>query len=564
VDLSFALITAITSLVLGTASEPPSLQSLLDRIPLVAQDSDGVGKEEHALAEQIQAHRAAAIPHLLPLLESETKAVRTFAGYVLRDLEGLTEEHLEALIRARRRGDGWIPPAIARIGTPRAISFLVEDLEARPQSSTQVTWGLVRAGGKAATELAEAFGAVAPLSEAFVRATSEVLHEMGGASGHAVAPLLSVATGPSSSTERKVQALQALGCIGLPAESAVPALQELRAREGALRDAVDSTLIGIGTPAAVPILVERLRAKPSVVLLRDIAEFRERGHDAGPAVVELLSSGDWELRVASATTLGYIQYTPATAVLLTLLEDDTDWRRVFASAESLGRLRANRALRPLERVAVKHWYPPVRVAALKAMNVIRGKEAYVEAKNDFASEFFSYESVSLDNPATFNPPLVQAPEELSASALERLAYDAEVVGFGEDGEQVTPVRQHPDCGLHVSDGYLLGADRGEWGGELMHLHAGSNAKKLLDTNTLSIHRLGKRIIAVTGLAHITLNEGMLYQLIPQGSSFVAEPWRALPGAPRRSGLLADGRLFVSCQGGDIIVTSEGRIELANP
>ena len=57
--------------------------------------------------------------------------LRELASYVLSDAEGLTEEHLDTLIESRCQGDVWIPPAIARVGTSKAITFLVEEVRRR-------------------------------------------------------------------------------------------------------------------------------------------------------------------------------------------------------------------------------------------------------------------------------------------------------------------------------------------------------------------------------------------------------------------------------------------------
>ena len=70
------------------------------------------------------------MPYLLPLLTKyDGREVRKLASYVLSDAEGLTEEHLDTLIESRRQGDVWIPPAIARVGTSKAITFLVEEVK---------------------------------------------------------------------------------------------------------------------------------------------------------------------------------------------------------------------------------------------------------------------------------------------------------------------------------------------------------------------------------------------------------------------------------------------------
>ncbi|MFP2956803.1 HEAT repeat domain-containing protein [Myxococcus sp. 1LA] len=552
----------IAALALASAPGPggsTSLQHLVERIPHVADVNEGVGEAEQELATGILAHGAAAIPHLLPLLRSESEPIRGFAGYVLRDLDGLTEAHLDALIEARLHGDGWIPPAIARVGTPRAVAFLVEDLKDTRESQSQLTYALTLVGRKAAAPLAEPFGASEPMDVAYVSAVCEVLNEMGANARPAVAPLMRALTVETSHPENREHAVLVLGCIGPVAASAVPTLQALR-KNPSLREAAEDALMRMGPAAAIPVIVEHLRTKPTVILLRDLSELRAKG--AGSAVLALLSNEDPRLRFAAARTLGYIQSTAATDALITLLGDVRDWRMAFSAAEALGRLRATRALAPLKAVATKHWAPPVREAARKAMKVIGGKETYAPGSPNFAIEFFAYDRMRFDQPALPEPALAEAPEELQKGSFEPLTYDTAILSVGAAGERSTPIKQTPQFGLSIANGHLVGASRGEWGGELMHLPADGAAKKILDANATGLHKVGEHLVAVTGLAHIVSNGGMLYRLVPRDGTFVAEPWRALPGAPRRSGLLPDGRLLVSCVGADVVVTADGDMRLA--
>src|SRR5262249_15970745 len=115
------------------------------------------GPREDELAKAVQKYGAQAIPALIKLLDSPVGNARELAGYTLRDIEGLQPEHLPALMKARRSGDGWIPPAIPRVGTPEDIEFLVEDLRNDPEMHPQVTGSLEMLGARAALPLAELF-----------------------------------------------------------------------------------------------------------------------------------------------------------------------------------------------------------------------------------------------------------------------------------------------------------------------------------------------------------------------------------------------------------------------
>jgi len=85
---------------------------------------------------------------------------------------------------------------------------------------------------------------------------------------------------------------------------------------------------------------------------------------------------------------------------------------------------------------------------------------------------------------------------------------------------------------------------------------------LLETNTSGIHRMPFGIMAVTGLAHLGLNNGMLYLVEEKNSDeFVVRKWKVLPGAPRRSGFLKNGSLFVSCANGVVMITPDGDMKM---
>lgn len=130
--------------------------------------------------------------------------------------------------------------------------------------------------------------------------------------------------------------------------------------------------------------------------------------------------------------------------------------------------------------------------------------------------------------------------------------------------RVKQVHTKPRCGLRVPDGYLLGDARGARGGELVHQRDDSTETNLFNRDVWSLHRLGTHIIAVTGVENLSINTGRLSRVFPQGETFGAEPWRELPGAPECSGWLSDGRLYIKCLGGAVLVSPEGDFELAEP
>ena len=541
---------------LQVAQGQESLESLLRRLPSVAAAGDnGIGGEKETLARSLREYEALAIPPLLDLLKNGNARTRELTGYVLRDIRGLKEEHLDALIEARRAGNGWIPPAIAHIGTPRAIAFLVEDLESRPQTDTQVTWALRCVGEPAALALARRFAADKPISEALATCAERVLEDLGEHAVPALDILLQAAANKELPDANRSLAAEAIGSIGLPARRTIPALRALERAEPVLfAEAVERAILGIGGPEAAEILADQLGREPGVCTLRDIAALRENGFSAGVEVLAVLANSNPDLRVSAARTLGYIGYSPAVDALVRETSNAQDWRLAGAAVESLGRLRSARAIPELAWTAANYWYPPVRHAARQALAVIRGTSEYVSRfhSQNFAFEFFdtmdeerrAVRVVALRD-------LQPEPDRLHADELASLSYTI---------EQRTV---KPGCGLKVPGGKLLGANRGEWGGEIVFQRPDGSQQTVLGENIESLHRTPNGIIAVTGLAHLSLESGDLYRidLRPDGS-YEANWWKRLPGEPSAAGMLADGSLVVSCRGGTVVVTPSGEIRMA--
>ncbi len=550
-----------------------SLDALIARIPQVARGLSNVAPEETALAEQIQRFGPEAVPKMVQLLSAKDDHVRFFAGYVLRGLDGIPESDLDMLIAAHKRGDGWIPPAIGRIGSPRAVAYLISDIRLHPETQTQVTWALKIAGKRAAIPLAQIFRDRDKIHRDLLAVIEQVFSDMGGDAAPAVPTLVEIAQDKSVRSENRRGAVLALGSIGSPAAGAVPALKTLAESEpGVFSKAVASAIVGIGTPDAVAVFLPILRSKPDEIVLRDLAALRENGRTAGPAVVALFNDPNWDVRVAAARTLGYIGYAEGTDELRKCLHNPDDWRAVYVAAESLGRLKAQSAVPELEAVARGHWFPAVRRCAQKAIGVIRGTDSFESrwAPGNFAFEYFAYWHAGESDEPEVNvhteavqPHFVAEPDALSSAELQKVPYEVEIVGYDEKGRHVTVETARPHCGLRCADGLLLGGDRGEWGGELAFRDGKGMTRVLLSQNVEGIHSMPFGILATCGLAHLTLNSGYLYIIgrMPDGAPY-AKLWKVLPGAPERSGKLTNGDLFVACYGGNIVVSPEGEIRMA--
>jgi HEAT repeat protein len=361
-------------LLLWSASVPcDQLHPGLAALEAAASGGPGITAEEQRVAKAVQGYGRAAVPRLLELLVSPSRAVRVLAAYTLRDLDGLNEAEVPALAHALAAGEDWVAPALARIGRPSAVEALFGALVRRPARDNQVTYAFERLGARGVPVLLRAFGCgQKPPCDGDLLATVEsIFHGLKAEGSAAVAPLTELLTDARQPAEVRLAAVGSLGGIGPSALSAAPALQHLAAGSTVYAEPVLAALQEMKSPVAGQMLAERLAKQADPRILVSLAKMGPAARAAGPAIVKVLGSQDWEVREAAARTIGYVGYREGAQALVTALGSLEDWQLVYIAAESLGRLGDARFVPALLRVEKEHWYPPVRAAAHKAQAVIR-------------------------------------------------------------------------------------------------------------------------------------------------------------------------------------------------
>lgn len=495
----------------------------------------GISKDEQALAQRIWEIGAPAIPGLIDLLDDPNEQVRERVGYILRDIGGLNASHLPALIDARRRGNGWIPPAIARIGTPEAMRFLVDDLHRDPELDTQVTWALVSRSGEAIPYLLDEFTCTDDCDPRFFRAVGSVLREIGDVSAAAVPRLMAIAADDGRPLALRIGAIGVLGDIGRPAAAAAPFLRALLLRPDTVASETSAelgtiaayALFRLGDAAAVPSLVEAVRSESGwrrAFAVRDIASLGPSGIAAGPFVRGLLTDPDWDVRVQAAEALGWIGYREAIPDLFRATEN-ADWRLVYQAAWALGVLGAREAAPRLEQIRDSYWYPVVRVAASEALETLQTGRV---GAADHGWDAISRRMEQLD--------------ELTRRAADCKSRRV----FWQDKWLVPAPTSEGETELKIESGTFIGTNNGEWGGELYFRDLAGRKTKLAEDNILGIYQTSSGMVAVAGLAHLTLNWGRIYAL---NVSSTGGDWRAatlltLPGEPHGLAVTPDGDLLI--------------------
>jgi HEAT repeat protein len=556
---------ALTSLHPLRASE---LDDLIVQVQTTKNPSGGVGQDAQKIAARISAIGAPAIPRLLPLLDDPDINVRQLAAYILSDIPGLTQKDLPLLMASQVRDNGWIAPAIARIGTPEAITFLVNELVRTRQVAGQLNHAIEILGPKALPELVGIYRRNLVWDRKLQLAMNATFRSMGEQALPAINPLLQIAQDPTASLNQRIYAMDALGAIGTTAAPAVPTLLELRNSDTPeIREASSSAIKSIGTSDATALHLENLQKARHIIYKVDaitaIAHFGPLGKSAAPTLRPYLDSPDWDLRLTAALALGAIGDESSVSQLTSLLDNKEDWRLSFAAARSLSLLHAEASLPALEMQAQTHWHPIVRQEADRAQNAIR-KKAKPEPPphgqyHQFLTNFHAYEkgmkqlkvmNSYLNSTTTFNRfshPDPNPPSQiLFRPNIGTLKYES------------LP-------GIPVENGFLSGADFGEREGYIMLVDPLGIPFRVSADNTQAIYRTQAGAIAITGNAHMDLDQGYVLKLHRNAEGqWTAKKWRALPGAPRFSKRLADGTILIVCHGGTVLLSSDGDLRFLYP
>lgn len=571
-----------------------TLETCIARLRSIARDRKddsfgGMGRAEDQAAERLRT-LPGVVDAMIPLLTDADIGVANLASYVLRDVVSIDARFLPQIKAGLDRDLDWLAPALGRIDTDEAAHEAVARLlvsDSAPHN--QEAYAVELSGTRAIPFIVAASrcedGCKTPDDHRYL---GYVLSKMGTAAIQAVPALLAAIDDPSTPDDIDRRVLGMIGDLGERARPWQDAIAALETRRPALAPAPEIVLVAIRSDRAAAIMAKRLREHPDIIALGDTAALGKYGREAAPAVLELLNHEDSELRLGAVRALGALGDATAAPALATALEDPADVRVNFAAAVALGRLRATSYTPALQRTSKDHWHPAVRSAADDALRALGGNPSTDHEEGLKQMGFFSdFGAMALDceTPrAAFQdePRTRKLYAHRDARQIAKLEYTTTIESFGPPPDAKpnaagviamtsdTMVRhekatlQTPSAALRVDGGWLAGADRGEWGGELVWLGDDGLRQTIRDGNIEDIHRLGDRIVAVSGLAHMSMNEGnlLIVERMADGHWRTSQ-WRALPGAPRASWLTPEGELLVNTyRGGALLVDANGRMRMA--
>jgi hypothetical protein len=243
----------VNALCLG-AVEPRDIGPLLEKCALSRYE---VTNREREAISHIDEMGPAVVPYLLPLLKHENETVRKIATWYLGDMNDLAEEHLDALIESRLQGNRSIAGAIARVGTPSAVDFLMKELKRDP-TDTQVYWAFYVLGERGIPALVILIESE-PLDEELAPAVVCIFGWLKGKAEFAVGPLTEFVSARRANRQAIQCAVLALGEIGAKAKGSIPTLQQLAQDDPqSYREVVDRSLLAMNAWETIADMLRRL------------------------------------------------------------------------------------------------------------------------------------------------------------------------------------------------------------------------------------------------------------------------------------------------------------------
>lgn len=536
-----------------------------------------------------------AMPFIIKLLDEDDKLIARVGAVALGDAKSIDVKYLPYIIKGLEKDVHWLPPALAKVGTPEAAEVAVKKYISSDRPRNLEDLAISHFGRKALPVILKAVKCEFGCNEDTFYMLGILFEQMKEYREEAAKMLIELAEDKSEKEYVRRGAIVVISYLEEPALIVENNLVKIKADEPKFSESVDEALIGMKSKYAGKIYAEILDYSFDVATFVDISKLGVNGYDAGPAVTQLLNEDDIEIQVAAARALGYIEYTPAVPKLIQLLNARTSVQLNWSAAESLGRIKSKLAIPELQATAKSHWYQPVRDAARRAIKRIEadknaGNESPQTTDDDFFWKFSHFDMQNCKG-ITLAKKEESKDKKLYKSyakeLLESLSYPSVIYSYGPDDEEAQKaanpdgvivvnsrnivrhehkLTQVPDVALRIDGGWLAGSNRGEWGGDLVYINDDKKSTKIMESNDIveDIYKLGDRYIATTGTTHLGLNSAMVFELF-QGAdgSWKAKQWLMLPGAPMSSWLVETGELLINTNsGGSILLSKDGVMRMA--
>ncbi|MGZ4056921.1 MAG: hypothetical protein ACXVPU_02850 [Bacteroidia bacterium] len=141
------------------------------------------------------------------------------------------------------------------------------------------------------------------------------------------------------------------------------------------------------------------------------------------------------------------------------------------------------------------------------------------------------------------------PPKLGSSEWYKLNYSNNEFGVKIiDGKlEIKKVDEVNECELNISNGKIVGVNRGEWGGKLTFVPTDTTKKsvEIKSGNIKFIFTFKDKVYFIEGLAHLSMSSGALYELDNNNDSFSFKKLLDFEDAPEAFTIHQDKFLIAS-------------------
>lgn len=577
----------------GRALRCETLAECLATLETLETDKYGISPDEQNFAKSFTRFGEPALVELLRRLDIDDNREKII-GYAIASFDPIDEKYLPQIVDGVKKDVSWLARALGNIPTEKAAEAAVDAyLVSNSAPHNQEAQAVKKHGVRALPFILQRMQCGEICEDVRQGLLVYIIGEMDDTTKtHTAKEIIRRLSAPDISRANQAYLIALffnMGPQGLIVESD---LEDLAQDEPKLAPQIEQAFVGIHSKNSGKVFAEWIRQDPNRLILRDVAELGPAAQDAGPAIIPLLSSEDPEIRVAAARSLGFLQYRAAEKGLIAVLNDTRNIQLNWVAVNALGRIGSKSSIPVLKKVADEHWYPAVRDQARLAITHVREGVDYDSKfhKDNFAFDFFDYQNLDVKSckKVKLNPAPVGSSFKLTqnqdSAALESLTYSSYVIGYTAGDEQQQrakdpdgiivvnqnnmvevreEVRKTPNVAIRTNQGWLTGYNGGEWGGELMFKSDSGDVQELLSANVADLFKFGDDYIAVTGLAHLSLNSGLIFRVFHESESWQIDPWITLPGAPRDSWRADTNEIVVDTyRGGTIIIGEDGSLRMA--
>jgi hypothetical protein len=295
--------------------------------------------------------------------------------------------------------------------------------------------------------------------------------------------------------------------------------------------------------AAVELAKEIVETNGDSWAVLKIGELGASARLAVPSLSRYLERGPWLERMHAATPLGRIGGDEAEDALVRGLGNPS-WSASLCAVKGLVVMRARKpsTQAALRTVATGHWLAAVRRAASSAAAFLAASAA---------------ERAALPEPAICRG----AAADLIPDGPKACSKNGQGLRASQAGVPPLPFRPEdpPTTAMRVPEGWLLGYDRGEFGGKLLFRRTDGVTQTVLERFPVrALHQMNGQPVAVIAADHTTI---LFKVTVPHaGGPLSAAPWRDVPGYRAASAEDPSGGLLVRTTVGRYLLSPSGEIK----